>query len=275
MKKILLIFMFIIFNLISAQTFTELNTEIPDVVFGDAQWGDYDNDGDLDIAVTGQVDSLGLMTKIYNNDGTGNFTVIDSMLVDVHQSSVDWGDYDNDGDLDLLITGNTGDFSDLENVYISKIYRNDEGSFIDINAGLVGLCNAIAHWGDYDNDGNLDILISGTTFEHNMPTYIYQNTNGIFIHKPYLLSDFSILDSKSSWIDFDSDGDLDIIATGYDYDQSMVLTQVYRNDDSFFSDIGLNLPGVEQGTIVCGDYDNDGDTDVLIFGNEDTYLFRN
>ncbi len=66
-----------------------------------------------------------------------------------------WGDYDNDGDLDILLAGSTGSDS-----AISRIYRNDGGTFTDIEAGLPGVFSGSVAWGDYDNDGDLDLLLT-------------------------------------------------------------------------------------------------------------------
>ena len=75
-------------------------------------------------------------------------------------SSVAWGDYDGDGDLDILLTG-----FNSSNLPISKIYENNinvGGTFTDIiNAGLEGVSFSSVAWGDYDGDGDLDILLTG------------------------------------------------------------------------------------------------------------------
>ena len=69
---------------------------------------------------------------------------------------MDWGDYDNDGDLDILLTGWTG------STRLSNVYRNNgDHTFTDISAGLDARSNGAAAWGDYDNDGYLDIFLSG------------------------------------------------------------------------------------------------------------------
>jgi hypothetical protein len=67
-------------------------------------------------------------------------------LSGVIYGSISWGDYDNDGDLDILLTGGSGSGQ------ISKIYRNDAGVFTEINAGLTGISYSSVSWGDYDND---------------------------------------------------------------------------------------------------------------------------
>ncbi len=84
-------------------------------------------------------------------------------------SSVAWGDYDNDGDLDILLTGNGA------GAIISRVYRNDDGTFTDIEAGLPGVASSSVAWGDYDNDGDLDILLTGVGISR-----IYRNDDGTF-----------------------------------------------------------------------------------------------
>jgi predicted nucleotidyltransferase len=106
---------------------------------GSAAWGDYDSDGDLDILLAGVSNATITAAKIYQNDGDGIFTNIGAQLPDIDWGSAAWGDYDNDGDLDILLTG----FSGVTRV--AKIYRNDgpgAGSgwvFTDINAPLTGV----------------------------------------------------------------------------------------------------------------------------------------
>ena len=87
-------------------------------------------------------------------------------------SSVAWGDYDNDGDLDILLTGDDG----LSG--ISKIYRNDSGSFIDIAESIAGVRSSSVAWGDYDNDDDLDILLAGVS-DSGYISKIYRNGIGI------------------------------------------------------------------------------------------------
>jgi hypothetical protein len=65
-----------------------------------------------------------------------------------------WGDYDNDGRLDILLTGSTN---------VAQIWRNTGNGFSNINASLPGVAYSSVAWGDYDNDGRLDVLLTGQT----------------------------------------------------------------------------------------------------------------
>ncbi|MEZ5148470.1 MAG: T9SS type A sorting domain-containing protein, partial [Bacteroidales bacterium] len=99
-----------------------------------------------------------------------SFVDINAGLTGFSNGSAMWGDYDNDKDLDILITGITSG-----NVAMTKIYNNDAGIFTDINAGLPGLNNGDATWGDYDNDGDLDLVCCGFDDQGGSNTYIYRN----------------------------------------------------------------------------------------------------
>ena len=157
-KQVLILFFSLITINLWPQTFTDSGISLPGVYVGSVAWGDYNNDGYLDILLTGMSDS-GPVSKICKNNGNGTFTEqTDIGLIGVYDGSSAWGDYDNDGDLDILLTGQ----SDSEPV--SKIYRNnDDNTFTDqTSISLTGVRFSSVAWGDYDNDGNLDILLTGT-----------------------------------------------------------------------------------------------------------------
>ena len=96
-------------------------------------------------------------------------------LPGIWAGSTAWGDYDGDGDPDLLITGLTGPAENC--IPIARIYRNNAGALTDINAGLPGIYLGKAAWGDYDGDGDLDVAISGFQGNDGL-THIYRNNNG-------------------------------------------------------------------------------------------------
>ena len=230
---------------------------------GSARWGDYDNDGDLDIVITGgDQTAVNLSTKIYRNNN-GNFTDINAALTNVFQSTAVWGDYDNDGDLDLFLSG----FISSGGNYTSKIYRNDSGVFTDIAAGLPGLNLCTAAWADYDNDGDLDIVISGGIFTGgtlNYVTQLYRNDNGVFSDTGAGFP--GLYGGHLSWADYDNDGDQDLLITGLTITGSR-LSGIYRNDNGTFADINAGLTGVSNSSAAWGDYDNDGDPDLVLTGS--------
>jgi hypothetical protein len=78
---------------------------------GAVAWGDYDSDGDLDLLLSGRVDTGDGVSEVYTNESGGVFAkdeAISWALTDVASSAAAWGDYDTDGDLDLVLTGYDG-----------------------------------------------------------------------------------------------------------------------------------------------------------------------
>ena len=128
---------------------------ITPATFSASFWGDYDGDGYLDFILCGRDTSNQLFSSLFQNDGAGAITEIAAGLVPVELGATAWADYDNDGDLDLLITGRES--GSQKN---ARIYRNDAGQFTDIAAPLAGVSRAAAAWGDYDRDGWMDVYIS-------------------------------------------------------------------------------------------------------------------
>jgi len=242
-------------NSLFAEQFNEITSNLVGLQRGSLIWGDYDNDGDLDLFISGNVNDNGLSeSKLYKNNN-GVFVDIKQNFVGVFASSSDWGDYDNDGDLDIIICGDTLWFKG-----VTKIYRNDNGIFNEINAHIVGAFRGSVQWGDYDNDGDLDILITGSI------TRIYENINGNFVNKQF---NFKYLDyAEAAWGDYDNDGDLDFALIGrYDGDP---YSKIFRNDNGLSYDSMVELTQLYndysfRGT-AWGDYDNDGDLDLMISG---------
>ncbi|MDA3822372.1 MAG: FG-GAP-like repeat-containing protein, partial [Bacteroidales bacterium] len=218
---------------------------------GSVAWGDYDNDGDLDAYI------LCLSrTKLFTNLGNGQFSEdTRSNFPDLSQGSAAWGDYNNDGRIDLLLTG-----IDNYNEY-AVIYQNlPDNTFTEVDVGLEPLFNGDAKWGDYDKDGDLDIVLTGQK-----SAKIYRNdgdNNFIDINAPLV----GMYNGSVSWGDYDSDGDLDILINGRD-DYYEKYTKIYRNDNNdVFTDINAFVRGVTDGQATWGDFENDGDLDILVSG---------
>jgi hypothetical protein len=148
------------------------------------------------------------------------FEQLAQVLVRVSSSSVAWGDYDGDGDLDILLTG-----TNSSSVAISKIYRNDSGAFTDIAAGLAGVSSSSSAWGDYDGDGDLDILLMGQGSSGRVGS-IYRNDGGTFTD---IGAGLEGVIGSSVWGDYDGDGDLDILLIGLN-SVNQRISRIYRND---------------------------------------------
>ena len=139
--------------------YRNVNPSIPGLWFSAVDVGDYDNDGDLDFAVSGaRSDEIPTpqdaqpFTYIYRNDIAtgGGINQINADLKQLYRCAMDWGDYDADGDLDLLITG----FDGIQ--YHTRIYRNDgNDDFQEVDSQLEAVIDGAVEWGDYNNDGRL------------------------------------------------------------------------------------------------------------------------
>jgi hypothetical protein len=150
--------------------FTRLPLDFMHLSLSDIAFADEDLDGDLDFVVCGETQDGRFVTRLYKNQGNGYYALAFPSLINVRTGSVDWGDFDHDGDSDLLITGESASGP------VSRIYRNDRNDvFTDIHAGLVGLYMSDGHFGDYDLDGDLDVIISGMSSQYGFYTKIYRN----------------------------------------------------------------------------------------------------
>ncbi|MBI5384179.1 MAG: VCBS repeat-containing protein [Verrucomicrobia bacterium] len=246
-------------------SFSDTGVSFPGVRASSAAWGDYNNDGHPDLLLTGDTGSV-LITRLYRNNGDGTFTEIGAGLPGVYFGSGTWADFDRDGDLDILLCGWSGASP------ISRVYRNDgNGVFTDLNAGLAGVWRGEAHWGDYDNDGYPDILLSGSSTSR-----IYHNNhNGTFTDIGAGLTGLDY--AGVAWGDYDNDGDLDVLLMG---DSGSSLTRLYRNDgnNTFTLISNTGLGNVGAGDVIWGDYDQDGKLDLFQTGTSGgvrSDLYRN
>ncbi|MFA7123539.1 MAG: FG-GAP-like repeat-containing protein [Candidatus Delongbacteria bacterium] len=249
MKMSYVLFVLIVFGSLFGQDFAEIVTGLPGVDRASVAWGDFDNDGDPDILISGNN-----LTRVYRNDN-GVFYDINAGLIGVGYGSVEWGDYDADGDLDILVSGFNG------STY-TKIYMNESGVFTDIEAGLPGILHGISTFGDYDNDGDLDVFITGNTNTTGYISRIYRNDSGSFTNSNIFFP--GLIYSNAKWGDFDNDGDLDIMLNGNT--GSSRITILYRNDNTVFYTVSHGLPQVDCGPFDWGDFDGDGDIDILFTG---------
>ena len=235
------------------------------VLGGGMSWGDYDNDGDLDLLQTRMLAGP-QPPHVFRND-SGIFSDVNASLAGSGSGSLAWGDYDGDGDLDLLMAGFAGGGPNGEILSLAKIYRNDGNAvFVDIGAPLEGVINAAVAWGDYDGDGDLDALVTGLG-RIGYSTKIYRNDgDGVFTDINAWFPGIRY-GTAVAWGDYDNDGDLDLLIAGESVQQEL-FARIYRNDGSgVFTDIGASLPDLwNYPSVAWGDYNNDGNLDILLTG---------
>ncbi len=237
-------------------------------------WGDYDGDGDLDLAVGNAFN--GQANRLYRNNGAGltNSSVWSSDEVD-DSRGVAWGDYDHDDDLDLAV-GNSSSRS-------NRLYHNDGGDLV-ASAGWSSdeTDNSLSvAWGDYDGDGDLDLAVGN----REQPNRLYRNDSGTLATSAVWSSNEEDYTLSLAWGDYDGDGDLDL-AVGNGCSDDLITchrNRLYRNDglagDGVTPLFNLVWSSDEQEftkSVAWGDYDGDGDLD-LAAGNKElpNRLYRN
>jgi hypothetical protein len=230
---------------------------------------DINNDGKLDLALIGKTSSTRI-AKIYLNNGS---TLTESLqwqsnLTGVRYGMVAFGDINNDGNLDMGLVG-----VDLNSNNKGEVYINNGTSLVYNSSWSINLKQtnlASIAFGDYNNDGNLDLIETGIGDY----LYLYNNTGTTFIVHQKNLGEGGDLgggryEGSTAWGDYDNDGDLDFVATGYEEGRS----SMYENNKTHF--IIDNIAGgsvhsddLHQNSLAWGDIDNDGDLDLINVGTK-------
>jgi uncharacterized repeat protein (TIGR01451 family) len=247
--------------------------EYRDSAWGGGAWGDYNDDGWLDIALPNHPALTGSPPEVHDsaimrNNGDGTFTnVIYDVGIKLQEDWHDtgWFDYDDDGDLDLWRS--VGGRAGMADGPSSLSRQNADGTFTEVavEAGVDyprGRGRGTV-WQDYDGDGDLDMYFTGAQSDIAPNTMFRYNGDGTFTNVGQVgTSTFVGANSQVSVADYDMDGDPDLVVTGYSPG-----TTLYRNDGGTFTDAtssaGITVEGGGQST-TWGDYDNDGDLDLFI-----------
>ena len=238
-------------------------------------WADFDNDDDLDAFVVGQ------NSRMYVNDGAGDFSVPDPMVTfgtnDLRGWSCAWADYNLDGYVDLMIThpanfvGNPA----IPNLLFSN---HGDGTLVQITDGPVttGLAPyTVGTWSDYDLDGDPDLFIGAGPASGTLgPDFIYRNMM-VETGTPDLVrvteGPLATKDRDGqvfNWIDYDNDGDLDVYVTNWGgVGFGGLRDELYRNDDGILTEITTGSIVTDKQVSLgstWGDFDNDGDLDAYV-----------
>ena len=225
---------------------------------------DYDGDDDLDLFVG----LGGTPNRLYRNDrGAFVEAAAEAGVADARATrAAAWGDFDADGDPDLLVGFTPGDGGVL------RLYRNDRGKFADVTAasGVTVAEGAVRQpaWIDVDGDGDLDLFVAF----RDKANMLFRNDRARFTN---IAADAGLADTRRSvgavWFDYDEDGDLDLYVAHMDGDANAL----YQNTAGRFTDVapaaGLEWGGraprlATNGTVrpCAADVDNDGHLDLIM-----------
>jgi len=225
-------------------------TDLPATEASALRSGDFDRDGDLDLVLTAWPGQLG---QVLLNDGSGSFTLVQSLNASATDLAV--GDLDRDGDLDLVLANQDG-------VATRVWFGNGAGSFVLQAAQIAtGLDATAAQVGDLDQDGDLDLVLGAA----GGPARVWLNDgSGVFSDTGQSLGAGDV--GTLELLDADLDGDTDLfLGRGVSADNS---NQIYLNDGSG-TFTGAIAVGAGRTTASCvGDVDGDQREDLVFLGGD-------
>ena len=227
----------------------------------DLAWGDVDGDGDLDVALARGADEAAATNLLLINDAGSFSEPVELAGGPGSTRTLAWGDCDGDGDLDLAIAN-----SDQNN---NVLLINEGGALTPAadgghftSGGDYAHSVAALAWGDYDQDGDLD-LAAGT--DDSEPELIYENRDCRFYEAEIWNEPPDQGQTRAlAWADFDGDTWLDLLVTAGDSD-ILTKSELFWGDGEGGLIRGTDLgPEGEVFGMAVGDFDTDGYQDVAL-----------
>lgn len=246
---------------------------------------DYDKDGDIDFCYAGRTDAGVNVIYLYQNSGSAFSDVTTAAFTGTtvptgcYFGSIQWGDIDNDGDLDLMIAGRTYSSlaypsSSAHRVAVHQIYKNNgTGTFTQSYSATTQICYGQALFVDFENDGDLDIYYSGGP---NLGGYMINDGTGAYATA---VSNNTTRGSNMVIGDFNKDGILDLLQSYtntsstpapafrmfYNTSAGNTITLTSATQTANYG-IGGTTATTNMGMLSSIDYDSDGDLDYTIQG---------
>ena len=224
-------------------------------------------------------DELAILAR-RNGDGTFTLEKDSYLAVSTYTNAV-FFDYNNDGNLDLLIMGQGGDWNVSSDIKIVALYRNlgeengyrfekvaapgflpykDEGFFIPVSVG------------DYNHDGYTDVVVMSYHNGRRIDLYLNDRGSGTFIRQEQQGVE-AATNGSVMFGDLNNDGWLDIEFTGYSDKTSTALkTYINKRDGAFVDETPSNIRGAFQGQSTLADINGDGTLDIISTGNGDGWV---
>ncbi len=271
-------------------TYTEIVTDVTMLALSSAVFFDYDNDGNLDLLICGSTDgtNTAVITELYHNTGAPNYTLELNDKADFVGISAEGGDnstrllevvdYNNDGWLDVFMSGNAGGTWDVSgNSRVVALYKNDKGTFklqttpVGGSANFTSMNGGGIHCSDVNNDGFADMIVSGYVDGdvQTVTDLYFNNGDGTFTYYANSRTVFTgHTQGETVFADVNNDGWMDIVEFGRDVNNGWAnFANLFINnkDKTFVKSGGSNLVG--GGAVVAvGDINNDGWVDLAASG---------
>ncbi|HKK68493.1 MAG TPA: VCBS repeat-containing protein, partial [Bacteroidales bacterium] len=257
--------------------FTEVSgTPFEPVECGSVAFADVDNDKDMDVFISGmgQTTVMGSekVSILYLNDGSGNFSEdVTASFTPVSQSSALFMDAEDDGDMDLVLTG------DSNSGLVANLYKNDGMGIFSEMSGLPfeGISSGQIATADVTNNSKTeaDIIFTGLSNvggEYKGIAKLYLNNGKGLFEENAECSFKGVEKSSVAFADVDGDRDKDVLIAGLDTATNKPVTKLYLNQDgsgNFVESKNNSFEGIMHGTLTFFDFDRDNDQDVLITGS--------